>query len=67
VGLGNLATVSGLKLNGNEGEFFFSGSDDELSQALADLITRGVRVLSFREMRQTVEEMYMKLSSHEVM
>jgi len=66
-GLGNLATVSELKLNGNEGEFFFSGSDDELSQALADLITSGVRVLSFREVKQTVEEMYMKLSSHEVM
>ena len=66
-GLGNLATVSGLKLSENEGEFFFSGSDDELSQALADLITSGVRVLFFREMKQTVEEMYMKLSSHEVM
>jgi ABC-2 type transport system ATP-binding protein len=67
VGLGNLATVSGLKLNGNEGEFFFSGSDDELSQVLADLVTGGVRVLSFQEVKQTVEEMYMKLSSHEVM
>jgi len=66
-GLGNLVTISELKLSENEGEFFFSGSDDELSQALADLITSGVRVLSFREMKQTVEEMYMKLSSHEVM
>jgi len=66
-GLGNLATVSGLKLSENEGEFFFSGSDDELSQTLADLIKSGVRVLSFREVKQTVEEMYMKLSSHEVM
>ena len=66
-GLAKLASVSELKLSENEGEFFFSGSDDELSQALADLITSGVRVLSFREMKQTVEEMYMKLSSHEVM
>jgi hypothetical protein len=66
-GLGNLATVSELKLNENEGEFFFSGSDDELSQALAILITSGVRILSFREVKPTVEEMYMKLSSHEVM
>jgi ABC-2 type transport system ATP-binding protein len=65
--LGQLATVSELKLSENEGEFFFSGSEDELSQALADLITSGVRVLSFREVKQTVEEMYMKLSSHEVM
>jgi len=66
-GLGNLPTVSELKLNEHEGEFFFSGSDDELSQALADLIASGVRILSFREVKQTVEEMYMKLSSHEVM
>jgi ABC-2 type transport system ATP-binding protein len=66
-GLAKLASVSELKLSENEGEFFFSGSDDELSQALAILIASGVRVLSFREMKQTVEEMYMKLSSHEVM
>jgi hypothetical protein len=66
-GLGTLPTVSELKLNEHEGEFFFSGSDDELSQALADLIASGVRILSFREVKQTVEEMYMKLSSHEVM
>ncbi len=66
-GLGRLATVADLKLGGNEGEFFFSGSDDELSRALADLIASGVRILSFREVKQTVEEMYMKLSSHEVM
>src|SRR5216683_2744496 len=32
--LGKLAPVSELKLSENEGEFFFSGSDDELSQAL---------------------------------
>lgn len=65
--LGRVVSVSGVKLAGNEGEFFFSGSNDELSQVLADLITAGVRILSFREVKQTVEEMYMKLSSHEVM
>ncbi|MFZ0797535.1 MAG: ABC transporter ATP-binding protein [Terriglobales bacterium] len=65
--LGPLATVSEMKLSENEGEFIFSGSDNELSQALADLITSGARILSFREVKQTVEEMYMKLSTHEVM
>jgi len=65
--LRELATVSELKLRENDGEFFFSGSDDELAKALTDLITSGVRILSFREVKQTVEEMYMKLSSHEVM
>jgi ABC-2 type transport system ATP-binding protein len=65
--LGRLATVSELKLSGSEGEFRFAGPDDELSQALADLIASGVRVLFFREAKQTVEEMYLKVSSHEVM
>lgn len=60
-------SVSEVKLNASEGEFRFSGSDDDLSQLLAQLIGSGVRILSFREVRQTVEEMYMKLSSHEVM
>jgi len=67
VSLGGLATVSELKLSGNEGEFLFSGSDAELAQSLANLIAGGVRILFFREVKQTVEEMYMKVSSHEVM
>ena len=63
------ATVaaSEIKLNANEGEFRYSGSDDDLAQLLAQIIARGIRVLSFHELRQTVEEMYMNLSSHEVM
>jgi ABC-2 type transport system ATP-binding protein len=65
--LGQTAAITGLKLRENDGEFFFSGSDDELSQALAVLVTSGIRILSFREVKQTVEEMYMKVSSHEVM
>jgi ABC-2 type transport system ATP-binding protein len=65
--LGGITAVSEVKLNGNEGEFRFSGSDNELAQTLAELVARGVRILSFHEVKQTVEEMYMKLSSHEVM
>jgi ABC-2 type transport system ATP-binding protein len=61
------AGAANLKLNGSSGEFHFSGSDDEVSQVLAALVSGGVRVLSFREVRQTVEEVYMKVSSHEVM
>jgi len=59
--------VSELKLNTTDGEFHFSGSYDELSQVLASSVVSGVRILSFTEAKQTVEEMYMKLSSHEVM
>ena len=51
----------------NEGSFHFSGSEDELAQLLAGLIGAGVRVLAFTEVRQTVEDLYMKLSRHEVM
>jgi ABC-2 type transport system ATP-binding protein len=65
--LGKSVSVSEVKLSTNEGEFHFSGSDDDLARLLAELIGSGVRILFFREVRQTVEEMYMKLSSHEVM
>ena len=65
--LAKSVSVSDVKLNANEGQFRFSGSDDDLSHLLAELVARGVRILSFREVKQTVEEMYMKLSSHEVM
>ena len=65
--LSTFGAVSEVKLNTTHGEFRFSGSDEELSQVLANSIAAGVRILSFVEVKQTVEEMYMKLSSHEVM
>jgi ABC-2 type transport system ATP-binding protein len=59
--------VSNLQLNGASGTFQFSGSDDELASLLAKLVGSGVRVKSFSEVKQTVEDLYMKLSKHEVM
>ncbi len=59
--------VSDVSLNHTEGAFRFAGQDDELAQILATLIGSGVRVLSFMENKQTVEQLYMKLSHHEVM
>ena len=59
--------VSNLQLNGALGTFQFSGSDDELAALLAKLVSSGVRVKSFSEVKQTVEDLYMKLSKHEVM
>ena len=61
------AKVSNLQLNGASGTFQFSGSDDELAALLAKLVGSGVRVKSFSEVKQTVEDLYMKLSRHEVM
>ncbi len=59
--------VSGVMVSGAEGVFKFSGSEDELAAALTDLVAGGVRVLSFSEVKQTVEDLYLKLSRHEVM
>jgi ABC-2 type transport system ATP-binding protein len=59
--------VSHLQINGASGTFQFSGFDDELAALLAKLVSSGVRVKSFSEVKQTVEDLYMKLSKHEVM
>ncbi len=61
------AQVSGLLVSGAEGVFKFAGSEEELAALLADLVAGGVRVVSFGEVKQTVEDLYMKLSRHEVM
>lgn len=59
--------VTDARLEAGVGTFQFSGSDEELSTLLADLIAAGVRVKTFDEVKQTVEDLYMKLSRHEVM
>lgn len=59
--------VSGSELERNDGEFNFSGTDEELSQLLAELVGGGQQIVSFGEVKQTFEEIYMKVSSHEVM
>jgi ABC-2 type transport system ATP-binding protein len=61
------AKVAHVMLRSTEGVFQFSGSDEELAAALADLLTHGVQVVSFGEVKQTVEDLYLKLSRHEVM
>jgi ABC-2 type transport system ATP-binding protein len=59
--------VANLQLNGMAGTFQFTGSDDDVAALLAKLVSSGVRVKSFSEVKQTVEDLYMKLSKHEVM
>ncbi len=60
------AGVSGLMVKGSEGVFEFSGGEEHLAQMLGELITGGVRIVSFDEVKVTVEDLYMKLSRHEV-
>ncbi|MFB3920285.1 MAG: ABC transporter ATP-binding protein [Terriglobia bacterium] len=59
--------VSGIMLSGQEGVFKFAGTEDELAALVSQLVTRGIRLISFGEVKQTVEDIYMKLSKHEVM
>lgn len=61
------ARVSEIKLSPSSGEFRFSGAEEDLAPLLAALVALGVPITSFGEVKQTVEELYMKLSTHEVM
>jgi ABC-2 type transport system ATP-binding protein len=65
--LQNDARVSEVNLTAGGGTFRFSGNEEELAPILAALIGAKVKITSFGEVRQTVEEVYMKLSTHEVM
>ncbi len=61
------AKISGVMVQGREGVFKFTGTEEELAGLLRELIAGGVRVLAFGEVKQTVEDLYLKLSRHEVM
>ena len=58
--------ASGLLVTGSHGVFKFSGSDEDLAAVLAALVTAGVRVVAFAETRETIEDLYMRLSDHKV-
>src|SRR5438067_2094743 len=57
--------VSDVACRGSEAVFRFAGSDEQLSGVLESLVGRGVKVLAFGEVRQTVEDLYLRLSRHE--
>ena len=59
--------VSRLQLGAGTATFQFAGSDDDAAALLAELVAAGIRVKAFGEVKQTVEDLYMKLSRHEVM
>jgi len=65
--LAAFAQVSSVAVNGQEAAFQFAGSDAELAQLLAALVAGGVPLVGFHEMKQTVEDIYLKVSHHEVM
>jgi len=47
--------------------FKFRGSEDELAALLPELVATGQRIVAFGEVRQTVEELYVKISQNQVM
>jgi len=59
--------VSNVQLSTASGTFQFAGSDDDLASLLATLVDSGIPIKSFAEVKQTVEDLYMKVSKHEVM
>ena len=57
--------VSDVACRGTEAVFRFAGADEELTAVLESLVGRAVKVLAFGEVRQTVEDLYLRLSRHE--
>jgi ABC-2 type transport system ATP-binding protein len=65
--LAGVANVSNVESDGKEATFQFTGDDDALVKIPIELAARGAKVMSFGEVKQTVEEIYLKLSKNEVM
>ena len=59
--------VSEVLMQRSEGVFRFAGPEDGLAAVLRELVSAGVPVVSFGEVKQTVEDLYLKLSRNEVM
>ena len=59
--------ISGIALNSLDGICKFGGTEEELAEVLRDLVAAGARLVSFGEVKRTVEDLYMKLSHNEVM
>ena len=65
--LARVPEISDLKFDGATAQFRYPGSDEGLAHLLASLLSARIRIVSFTEVKATVEDLYMKLSQHEVM
>jgi ABC-2 type transport system ATP-binding protein len=59
--------ISDLEIDGNTAQFRCAATEERLTQVLSELISAQVQLVSFNEVKTTVEDLYMKLSHHEVM
>jgi ABC-2 type transport system ATP-binding protein len=65
--LAKFGEISEIEIDGATASCSYSGPEEGLAQLLADLLNAQMRIVSFSEVKGTVEELYMKLSRHEVM
>jgi hypothetical protein len=54
-------------LEEHDGAFPIDGNDDAISQLLTEMAAAGIKLTGFHEVKQTVEELYLKLSHGQVM
>jgi ABC-2 type transport system ATP-binding protein len=65
--LAGQAGVSEVKATGNEAEFAFPGSDTELAAVVRNAVSAGAPVCGVEEQVETLEALFSRLSSGEVM
>ena len=58
--------LSGVMVQDAQAVFKSTGSEEDLAEILAALVAAGVKVVNFGEVKQTVEDLYLKLSHNEV-
>ena len=61
------ARISHLQLRAGEAEFRFAGSEQDVAALLRELVSAGVPLVSFSEVKETVEDLYVKVSHNQVM
>jgi ABC-2 type transport system ATP-binding protein len=64
--LNNRPNISGIIVKDTEAVFSFGGADDQLAAILAGLVSNRIEVVFFGEVKQTIEDLYMKISTHGV-
>lgn len=65
--LGKFPSISDVREDTTEAVFRYSGEPEQLAEVLQALLSSGVRVIGFGEVKQTIEDIYLKISRNEVM
>ena len=65
--LRNQPGVSDIAVDTTEAVFRYTGAEEGLPDVLSALVSSGARVSAFGEIKQTIEDIYLKISRNEVM